>query len=275
MEERIRNDISGKKTDSSRHPEFIKMQEESAWKFPLDEERKARALTLIRQETMKKQIRHYPSFWETIWNQIRFQTWRHWVSQGSVLLAALLLVYWVREKAIGGRDSIAVCSVFLVLSGNICLSGVARLFSWHMAELEQTLYLNLKQRVCIRMLEAGLADALILGIVTGSLGSKAGVGTGAYLLYMLVPFLWSDTFYLHMLTSFRGIFARGFSGFWQISIGILCGMFSLFPVFWEDAYEAEYVIVWAVLLVTGFLALALEICKMFRKIERGESLCLN
>lgn len=241
-----------------------------AWRFPLDESKKENSLAAIRQAAETKQLRRYPSFAANLWNQFRFQPWKNRGAQGAVLLSALLLSAWLNQKQIAGTDFITVCSVFLVFAGNICLSGVARLFSWHMAELEQTLYLNLKQMVCIQMLEAGILDLVILSLLAGMTGRLNSAGTGAYLLYMLVPFLWSDVLYLHMLTAFR----NGSAGY-RFSAGVLCGLLSLSPALFEHAYEAVNLPWWRVSGVAGVLLLAAEIYRILGKIEGGDSLCLN
>lgn len=106
------------------------------WRFPLDESRKDESLSLIRQEASEKIIRRCPGFPEYIWNQLRFKSWQEWLTQGGLLLAALLLALWLRRERIEDLEMLAACSVFFVFAGNICLSQVARLFSWHMAELE-------------------------------------------------------------------------------------------------------------------------------------------
>lgn len=249
----------------------IKKDSKLEWKFSLDEKRKADSLLTIQYEVHKKRIRRHPSFAENVWNQLRFQSWKHWVMLGGVLLAAFLMVFVFGRNGVHGVDSIAACSVFVVFAGNIGLSSVARLFSRHMAELEKTLYLDLKQMVCIQMMEAGIVDMLVLGFLTGCIGREHEAGIFACLLYMLVPFLWSDVLYLHMLTWFRSIF----SGFWQLSAGVLCAGLALFPAFFADAYEPEYVPVWGLCAVAGVLLLFGEICRILGKIEGGESLCLN
>ena len=242
-----------------------------AWRFPLDESKKENSLAAISQAAETKQLRRYPSFAANLWNQFRFQPWKNRGAQGAVLLSALLLSAWLNQKQIAGTDFITVCSVFLVFAGNICLSGVARLFSWHMAELEQTLYLNLKQMVCIRMLEAGILDLVILCILTGLTGRFNSAGTKVCLLYMLVPFLWSDVLYLHMLTAFR----NGLAGYRQISAGILCGLLALLPGMLEDAYETAALPWWCAFGLAGALLLGAEIYGILGKIEGGDSLCLN
>ena len=240
------------------------------WRFPLDESKKGRSLAVIREAAEKKQLRQYPSFLANLWNQFRFLPWKCRAAQGAVLLAAMLLAELLNRREISGSESIVVCSVFLVFAGNICLSGVARLFSWHMAELEQTLYLNLKQMVCIQMLEAGILDLVILSLLAGMTGRLNSAGTGAYLLYMLVPFLWSDVLYLHMLTAFR----NGSAGY-RFSAGVLCVLLSLSPALFEHAYEAVNLPWWRVSGVAGALLLAAEIYRILGKIEGGDSLCLN
>lgn len=241
------------------------------WRFPLDESKKEKGLLAVYDAAERKQVRQYPSFWENLWNQFRFQSWKCHAAQGSMLTLAMLLTGYLNRKNVTETDSLIVCSVFLVFSGNICLSGVAQLFSWHMAELEQTLYLNLKQMVCIRMLEAGLVDLVILSLLTVFTGGLHSIGTGAYLLYMLVPFLWSDILYLHMLTAFRNVL----SGYRQLSAGIVCGLLAVFPIPLGNVYKAVYLPLWGASAAAGVLLLAAEIYRILGKIEGGDSLCLN
>lgn len=241
------------------------------WRFSLDEDKKEKSLAAIHCAVEEKQLRQYPSFWENVWNQFRFLPWKCHAAQGSMLLLAMLLIIWLNRNNVAGMDAVLVCSVFLVFAGNICLSGIARLFSWHMTELEQTLYLNLKQMICIHMLEAGLIDLMILSLLTGLTGGLRSVGTGAYLLYMLVPFLWSDILYLYLLTAFRNVL----SGYLQFSAGLACALMASFPAFLENAYEAVYLPLWGASAAAGVLLLAVEIYSILGKIEGGDSLCLN
>lgn len=241
------------------------------WRFPIDQERKAQNLLYIRQAVRQKRMCRHFSFMEKVWNQLRFQTWQHWTVQGCILLAAMLLTAQFYKKNIHGLDAVAACSVFLVFAGNICFSNIARLFSRNMAELEKTLYLDLKQMVCIGMLEAGIFDLLVLGILAGCMGKHSENGILAYLFYLLVPFLWSEIFYLHMLSHVRNIF----SGFRQLCFGTLCGALALFPVFWKHAYLPEYVPAWGMLTAAGVLLLAAEIYGIYKKIDAGDELCLK
>lgn len=267
--------MSGKQIWKPKPPDISKnngtMDVHDIWRFPVDQERKTQNLLNIRQAVRQKHIRRHLSFAEKAWNQLRFQTWQHWTVQGGILLAAMLLIAQFYEKNIHGLDSVTACSVFLVFAGNICFSNVARLFSRNMAELEKTLYLDLKQMVCIGMLEAGVFDLLVLGILAGCMGSRSENGILAYLLYLLVPFLWSEIFYLHMLSHVRNIF----SGFRQLCFGTLCGALALFPVFWKNAYLPESVPVWGMLTAAGVLLLAAEIYGTFKKIDAGDGLCSN
>jgi len=242
---------------------------QAIWKFQIDEEKKADSLQLIRQAVRLKRIQKRLSFAEKALGQLRFQTWQQWAVQGCVLIFAMLFVLSFYEKHMSGLNPAAASSVFLVFAGNICLSSTVHLFSWHMAELEKTLYLDLKQMVCIRMLEAGVFDLLVLGILTGFLGGRSECGIFAYLLYLIVPFLWSEVFYLHMLAHVRSVS----SGFRQLCFGILCGAAALFPVFWKDTYLPEYVIIWGIAAAAGCLLLAAEIFWLLKKIDTGEGIC--
>ena len=246
-----------------------KLYEEEIQSFPPDPARKAESLRAIQQAVLQKRIQKRPSFAENVWNQLRFQTWQHWAAQGSVLLFALLFVLRIQSRCKAPADSIAACSVFLVFSGNICLSGIARLFSKNMAELEKTLYLDLKQMVCIHMLEAGIFDLLVLGILAGFSASRLDTGAFAYTLYLLVPFLWSEVFYLHMLTHARS----AASSFRQLSAAALCGIAALFPSLWKNAYLPETKPVLALLSAAGCCLLAIEIRSVFGSIDAGDRFC--
>lgn len=81
-------------------PERIK-KTVTEWKFPLDETKKAQKLAAIRLEAARKQIRHYPTFWEQLWNQLRFRSWKHWLLQGLLLLTAMFLVIYCAVVSVG------------------------------------------------------------------------------------------------------------------------------------------------------------------------------
>lgn len=241
------------------------------WRFPLDEDAKEKSLAAIQRAAKEKHLRYHPSFRAKLWNQFRFQSWKCRASKGAVLLLAMLLAFWLNQKDVPYFKSIAACSVFLVFAGNLCLSGLGRLFSWHMAELEQTLYLNLKQMVCIGMLEAGIVDLAVLGFLAASTVARGQTSAYACLLYMLVPFLWSDILYLHMLTAMRS----SQNEYLQLAAGIVCGLLSLFPLVWENPYQADYLPFWCGAAITGVLLLAAQIYRILGKIEGGDGLCLN
>lgn len=241
------------------------------WRFPIDESRKQEGLAEIRRLVTEKQIRHSPSFLQSVWNQTRYQPWSHWALEGGILLLCMLLIFYLQKNRAGEHETLAACSVFFVFAGNIVLSGTGRLFSWHMAELEQTLYLNLKQMVCIRMLEAGMVSFLVLGLLLNMVGEGSPSGTLRCLVYMLVPFLWSDACYLHML----GFFRMGILGLRPLVLGLTCGMAACFPLMWEEIYRIEYRLIWYVLAAAGIVFIVLEIRRILKKIEGGDSLCLN
>ena len=241
------------------------------WKFPMDETKKAQSLSVIRMAAEQKRIRPCPTFTELLFNQLRFQSWRYRILEGIILLTAMALALTLHKRQTDRIETLAACSVFLVFAGNIFLGHVASLFSWHMAELEQTLYLNLKQMVCIRMLEAGIADLVILTLFLIITGSKQPSEIGTSLIYMLAPFLWSDTLYLHMLTNLRNIS----QGFRSLAFGLLSGTLALFPILWESVYQPKYLVIWQILTLTGLALLIAEVYGLLGKIENGGDICLN
>lgn len=250
---------------------------EASWRFGLDESRKEEGLAEIAQAVKKKKIRYYPSFGVCILEQMRYQTWQNRLIQGGILLLALALCLVLKKSKLEDVESIVLGSAFMAFAANICLSGVGSLFSRNMAELEQTLYFNLKQMVCIQILQAGILDGFILALFVIFCGDRAMGGTGAYLLYIIVPFLWSDIIYLHLLASMRaGGRTKGLeSGMRGFTTGVICGMAAIFPAFLENAYAVIYLPAWGIAALAGIVVLCLEVRRLFGKIEGGEGLCLN
>lgn len=244
--------------------------EKERWKFSMDDQRKAQSLAVVSGAVEKKRIKRIPSFAENVWSQMRFQTWKYWTVQGGVLFTAMVLVFWLQRGQKAGTEAIVLCSAFLVLAGNLCLSSLGRVLSWHMAELEQTLYLNLKQMVCIQMLAAGVINLAVLSVFVCVNGSRSEVGIGAYLLYMLVPFIWSDILYLYVLTTIR----KSSSGYRQLSSAVICVLLTaMLPSMWEYAYQSDFLPVWGSLCVAGVFLITIQIKGILDKIERGEILC--
>ena len=125
--------------DCRKHKQQTVFQDAS-WRFLPDAGKKAESLLAVRQAVAQKHIQKRPAFLEQIFCQMRFHTWQHWATQGAILLCVFLLVLWTGRKGADHTVSLSVCSVFIVFAGNICLSSIVQLFSWHMAELEMTLY---------------------------------------------------------------------------------------------------------------------------------------
>ena len=242
---------------------------DQTFRFPLNQTKRTQSLLNIHQVIEQTYIRIRPSFMQTIWRQFQFQTWEHLAAICGVLLAAILFRFLPCNNRPSGPGAITACSVFLVFAGNICFSNVAHLFSHNMAELEKTLYYDLKQMVCIRMLEAAIAELLILILLAGYPGIRSDTSLFSHFLYLIVPFLWSDILYLQMLTYLRSIFL----GFRQLSLGILCGVLALLPSLLKHAYEPAYVSVWAVLSAAGLLIFIAQIRSMLGKIDSGEAVC--
>lgn len=241
------------------------------WEIPIDEKKKAEGMAVIHREVTEKKIRHYPSFPEHIWTQMWFRPKIYWMLEGGVLPLAMALLFWLTKNNVKADEMIRICSVFFVFAGNIALSSISCLFSFHMAELEQTLYLNLKQMVCIRMLEAGIFDLAVMGVFMSMAGGENQMETGMYMIYMLVPFLWSDVLYLHML----GFFRNAAYGLRNFASGFVCGILACFPVIWEDSYIFSYRRIWIFMAAAGTVLLIMEIRRMLGRIEEGDSVCLD
>lgn len=245
--------------------------EDADWRFPVDERKKEDGLGQISLEIEQKKIRNYPSFWRGILEQMQFQTPGFWICQVLILAAALLFGIYLKGLGEGGLTAMTMVSVFTVIAGSVSINSLNRVFAWHMAELEQTLYLNLKQMVSMHLLLSGVIDLCFLSILIGLLGPSQSEGMGAFAVYLLVPFLWANVCWLQALTAWRGILR----GYRQICLGLFCGLMALLPGFIPEVYASVYLPVWGGLFVAGFMGLAAALRRLFRKTEGGDMICLN
>lgn len=241
------------------------------WRFPLDENRRSTSLEEIREAAERQQIRHYPGFWECAASLLHFQSLQYWVMQAVFLAAGILLAQNLINR---GADTKSVCvtlSMLFVAGGNAALSGMGRIFSYHMAELEQTLYMDLKQMVCVQLALAGMIDLVMCSVLVACAGRSLQVSAGSFLLYLLVPFLWSDIIYLHMLIVFRG----GIRGYRQTVYGLAAVLAAMAPAFIRDAYKSAFLPAWGLMLTAGIILLAWQLRRLFWKMNGGELICPN
>lgn len=235
----------------------------------IDKEKKERNLEEIRRAAAAKKVRNYPNFIQSMLIQLKYRPVFMWMLEGVCLGAAFAVCRYF--KSWPGPELFTVCAIFLVLSGNIGFAGLGRLFSRNMAELEQALYLNLKQMAAIQLLFGGILDLLVFGIFVLLLGPARAGETAVFALYLLVPFVWADVWILWAFTLLRGIT----SGLRQAGTALLSAAVAAAPYFIPHIYDRSCLPLWGLALLAGGGALVLAVKRIFCVIEGGEELCLS
>lgn len=251
----------------------VEQVKEESWRFPMDERKRKASLQKIREGAENQDIRisHYPGFLACAASQLRFQSRGYWGLQAVLAAGGICLIQYLSDAGVDGSGMCAALSSFLVLAGNLALGGLGRIFGFHMEELEQTLYLDMKQMIAIQMALAGVMDLVFISILFMGAGTQVKIPAGNFLLYILVPFLWSDAAYLHLLMIKRG----RMQGYRQAAFSMTAALASLFPAFVGQAYESVFLPVWAGMLFLGILLLVWEIRRLFGKRKGEELVCLN
>lgn len=235
----------------------------------IDQDKKKVNLAEIGRAAKQKKIRQYPSFARNMLVQLRYRPAAVWAAEGICLGAAFFLSMGVRRMT--GPQIFTACAVFLVLAGNLGLAGLGRLFSRNMAELEQTLYFNLKQMTAIQMVFGGVLDMLVFLVFVLILGPDGTERTAEFVLYLLVPFVWADAWALRVFTEIRG----NSPGFRQMGIVLISVTAASAPLFVPDLYRQMFLPFWGGALAVGAVVLGLAVRRIFSVIEGREELCLN
>lgn len=156
-----------------------------------------------------------------------------WLGTGSVLAACL--------------------GVFLMLE--LCRSS-----SFHMVELEQSCYFNVKQLWCVKMIIFGCLDLLILTVLIAGVSKNVSCGMFAVILYFLVPFVISSGLQFLVFTIFR----RGKREYLQMSAAVFVSVLSLSPLSEPRLYTVACLGFWVLALIIGAGLLTGEIILLYR-----------
>lgn len=237
----------------------------------VDPEKKNKALTAVSRAVSEKVIHYNPGPFKILWIQLHYISPSGWIAQSFSLLVFSLLFYRLGAGNAVIQDYILWFSIGSALLG---LSGISELgshFSCHMAELEQSCYLNLRQLWGIKMILFGGADILMLSLVTGGIAWKTRWGFSSVGIYLLVPFLLSSLCYLLTLSALRG----GTGRYVRLGLAAVLGLAAAAPSMYPPAYKAQFLWVWTFTLMVAIVLLAFEIRAIMGKMTKGEALCWN
>lgn len=245
------------------------------WKEALDLKpdpgEKQIALLAIQDAIATKRIRNTPSPGELIQIQLQYITPSFWALQGGLLFLLILLLYRLPGQNAELTDYLWWSSIAAAWMGVLSNGVLGRHFSYRMAELEQSCYMNLSQMWTIRMILTTGVDIGILTVFSGGIAARTETFFGRVAMYLLVPFLLSNVCCLLMISALRS----GRRKYTLAALAVITALLAVSPCVVTEAYTTAYLWVWFCLLVLGAAAFAGQIRSCYGRMTRGEMICWN
>ncbi len=236
----------------------------------IEKHEKIQALDQIRDAVEAKNIRYQPSLLQILLGQIKYLSWSALGGQASCLLVILGICRILENSGaqlmvwLGTGSVLASCvGVFLMLE--LCRSS-----SFHMTELEQSCYLNVKQLWCVKMIIFGCLDLLVLTVLIAGVSKNVSCGIFSVMLYFLVPFVFSSGLQLFVFTIYR----KDRREYLQMGAVILISILSLLTINIPGLYTFACLWIWGIALILGTGLLAAEIMLLYQMICQGDELCI-
>lgn len=244
---------------------------ETASELKPDSHKKEASLILIRNHINAKKTRNTPSSGELIWIQMQYITPVFWVLQGGLLFLLILLLYRLPGQKKELTDYLWWSSIAAAWMGVLSNGVLGKHFSSRMAELEQSCYINLSQMWTIRMILITGVDICILTMFSGGIAARTDTFFGRIAMYLLVPFMLSNSCCLLMISTLRG----GRGKYTLAALAVITALLAMSPSVFPAAYTTAHLWVWFCLLVLGAVIFAGQIRNCYSRMTRGEMICWN
>lgn len=238
----------------------------------IDPKRKAAALYDIRQSVAMKKIRFSPSKLQILVIQLQYISKEYWIGQAVAATAAVLLFMLYGGLPDKMQEYLIGASMLAAVMGLVSVFEIGRSLSFHMAELEQSCYLNLGQIWSMKMLISGAIDLCILTGMIFSVVDKMKYSVFAVCMYILVPFVLSNACYLLLVSIGRNSGRKWI----QIVLSVFLCIGSAIPSVIPKVYRAVYLPIWTMAFILGCILLFVEIYVLLRRLKSGgKELCWN
>lgn len=239
--------------------------------YRIDPDKKEKAMAEIRAEAKEQVLWYQPGLPEIMAGQLQYLSAGYWILQGALLAVMLAVMYWMNRNAEDAMACMAAGSAFAAFAGVTGIQELGRSMAYHMTELEQTFYLNIKQMLALRMILFAGMDLLFLTVLAILTRQGTDWSIGELCIYLLVPFAASHIVYFSVLTLVKNRRAR----YIQTGAAILSVVISMMPAMVQEAYRTASVPVWTGILVCMLAVLGIQIRTLLQKAAKGELLCWN
>ncbi|MCI8300018.1 MAG: hypothetical protein HFI69_06670 [Lachnospiraceae bacterium] len=223
-------------------------------------EGKAQVLAQLKEAVEAKNIRYHPTLLQTVLGQIKYLSLPALGGQITCLFLIFVLCSYLERRQAQLMMWLGTGSVLAACLGLFLMLELCRSSSFHMMELEQSCYLNVKQLWCVKMIIFGCLDLLILTALIAGVSKNVSCGMFPVMLYLLVPFVISSGLQFLVFTIFR----RERREYLQMSAAVFISVVSLLPLSEPKLYTIACLGVWVLALIAGTILLTTEIVLMYR-----------
>lgn len=239
--------------------------------FPIDEHAKEKTLTVLRQAISDKEV-HLLTDRRRIWqNQIRYADHSMLYFHIADCFLVLFLMAMMGLHDVEVSYMITISTLLAGVLGSFSILQVGRACFSRIAELSETCFFNVSQLTAYNMILSGLINLAVLTVGILFAGSRWKIRLLQIGLYMLVPFVLTQSASLGILLTEAG--RR--SPWLQAAIGIFLSVFFSILAAMPVLYEESMLFVWGIALLTGTVFLGIQIKALFTAIHKGDILCMN
>lgn len=238
-----------------------------------DAEKKEALKTTVKKEAKEIKIRPAAGWFELLVSQIRFLDGRVFLAQLLLLIAAVFFLKMTgkREGTVEAEIYFAWGSGLGMLLGIFVTAGYKRIVSAKLAELTESCFFHVRQNCIFSMLIYGGIDLGLLTVFLLFTGRNTQRELWEIGIYLFVPFLVSNCFYLFLL-----LLGTGGKGSLVFGGGsILFAVFFLTLLTLPDIYEKTACSIWYVSGLVSIAVFTAEIKLFLNKVKAGDILCIN
>ena len=250
---------------------FYEIFKETSEKIVIDEKKKEKSLSCLREVISCKRPGILHSNKQIVYSQVRYMDKSMLVLHVGICVAILLFLiimdlYDKEEKTI-----ILFSTILSAFLGLISIFEISRIFFSGIAELSESCYFNVRQIVALHMVFSGIINLLILSVGILFVGMRWKISFLQIGLYVFVPFIFTQCCCLKVMISEAG----RKNSYLLLMVGAFLITFYMAFASSPVWYRITALGVWGTFLIVGMMTFVLQVRDLFRKIEKGDIICMN
>ncbi|SHK17359.1 hypothetical protein [Hespellia stercorisuis] len=247
-----------------------KMFETADEAFPIQEEKKQQTYEKMLTE-FRKQRSPVEKMNHIIFNQLFYMDRSALYAYGTLLCLEIVLMTALHYWGIDAKGMMTFCMVAAGIVSMAAIILLDKLFFGEMAELGASCYFSTKQSIVAFLITAESINLVMLLLIMLYVGAYWKIAILQIAVYMLTPSLLSNTVAFAVLSTKTG--RRSSYSLFTCGMFLSIGYMGLAAV--PNIFGATFIGIWALVCVILAVLLAVEIRCFFRKVEKGELLCMN